>query len=46
MDADDQYMDDLFGEADNVSHHIAAAAPVQKGLAVRLDGLAASNCCR
>ena len=42
----DQYMDDLFGEADNVSHHIAATAPAVKGLPLRLDALASSNCCR
>lgn len=46
MDVEDQYMDDLFGDADNVSHQIATAVPVAKGLAQRLDALASSNCCR
>ena len=46
MNVEDQYMDDLFGEADNVSHHIATSAPVAKGLPQRLDALAGNNCCR
>jgi hypothetical protein len=42
----DEYMNDLFGEADNVTQQIATAAPVVKGLAQRLDDLASINCCR
>jgi hypothetical protein len=46
MDDDqDQLMEDLFGEAEHVSL-TAAATPPAKGLAHRLDQLAASSCCQ
>lgn len=46
MDDEDQYMEDLFGDADQVHVPISAAAPVVKGLAERLDELAGSGSCQ
>jgi hypothetical protein len=46
MDDDDQYMEDLFGDSEQVHVPIAAAIPAVKGLAERLDELAGSGCCQ
>jgi hypothetical protein len=43
-DDQDQLMEDLFGDSGH--DPIAATAPPAKGLAQRLDHLAASNCCQ
>lgn len=40
---EDQYMEDLFGDAEPVSVPVAPAA---KGLPQRLDELYASGCCQ
>jgi hypothetical protein len=42
-DQEDQYMDDLFGESEEIP---LATAPAIKGLPQRLDELALTNCCQ
>jgi hypothetical protein len=44
MDAGDQYMDDLFGDADGEQLPLAPPAAPVKGLPQRMDELAISNC--
>ena len=46
MDEYDQDMEDLFGDSEPVHVQIAAASPVVKGLAERLDELAGVGCCQ
>lgn len=45
-DDDDQYMEDLFGDSEQVHVPIAAAIPAVKGLGERLDELAGTGCCQ
>jgi hypothetical protein len=44
MDDEDQYMEDLFGDAEEVHVPISAPPPAIKGLAERLDELAGAGC--
>ena len=45
-DDDDQYMEDLFGDSEQVHVPIATAIPAVKGLGERLDELAGTGCCQ
>lgn len=46
MDDEDQYMEDLFGDAEQVHVPIAATAPPVKGLAELLNEQAGTGCCQ
>lgn len=46
MDDEDQYMEELFGDAEQVHVPITATPPAVKGLAERLDELAGTGCCQ